>query len=351
MRLLNALELLLGRCEIWEKFAHRGVSLRVEMLRLQQNIILLRHQQLQDWRRLRNFRESNQAKEAFLWTSDLILLLQDFTLEEMQTVTDEHRQPDPSSLVERSRLQELWTYLETNLLAKPIGQYDSRLHIVEMLSQLLLAERSSPGKVQMGCVLGHFHHYAQLTRFKVERALERQRRAMDKEIQGLLKIARWDFSRHGALKETTRKGHYQLGKVIKKFDAFLQEPVVGYLATPTISTPDKRALEKSILHNIIYQFEDGKSIATAMKSKSDIPSWFYHRLRCSRGGMMEWVERLSDEVRVSLSNIDTITSTGRKRLVIQLKNRLVDELKIQLLVRLAISSFLINSVNFFPVMR
>lgn len=130
MSLVNALELLLDRCERWEKFAHRGVSLKSQMSQLGQHIVLLRHQQLQDWRELRNFRESTQSREAFLWTPDVVLFLKDLVEEQ-----------EEENEISRSCCQTLWSYLEKNTLSKPIGQFDTRLQIIDVLSQLLQVSR------------------------------------------------------------------------------------------------------------------------------------------------------------------------------------------------------------------
>lgn len=78
------------------------------------------------------------------------------------------------------------------------------------------------GHKQLGCLLGHFAKYIEVIRPKVDLALARQRKVMDKEIRDLLEITRWDFTRHDTLRQSIHRAHYQLGKAIKKFDAFLQ---------------------------------------------------------------------------------------------------------------------------------
>lgn len=75
---------------------------------------------------------------------------------------------------------------------------------------------------QIGWLLGHFAAYCGLVREKADTVLASGRRAMDHELKSLLRIVRWDFTRPAALKVSIQKGHYQLGKSIKKFDAFLQ---------------------------------------------------------------------------------------------------------------------------------
>lgn len=327
MSLVNALELLLDRCERWEKFAHRDISLKSEMSQLKQRIVILRHQQLQDWRELRNFHESAQAKEGFLWTPDLVLTLQAFITEKNEDDTT----TATMNYLSRSRCQTLWSYLEESTLSKPIGQFDSRLQVVKVISYLLRMETSNAKSVLLGNLLGHFYIYSRLALPKIELAFSHQRKMMDKEIKGLVKITGWDFTRHQLLRESIHKTHYQLGKVIKRFDAFLQEPVIGYLSTPSSdieSVTNGTALENMILRRSIYEL--GPDVSVIIKSIGS--SLLSDRLRCIDGGMMGWVRDLIEEIRPSLLNVDTTTSTVKKRWILELRNRLMNELKIQLLV-------------------
>lgn len=128
MSLLNALELLLSRCERWEPFAHRHVSLKAEMAQLRSRIVFLRHQQLQDWRDLRNFREETRAKEAYVWTPDLVLFLREIIVDNANNSLQDE--------ISKSHCQKVWSYLEMNTLSKSIGQFESRLHVIEVVSQM-----------------------------------------------------------------------------------------------------------------------------------------------------------------------------------------------------------------------
>lgn len=308
--------------------------MKVEVLKLRQQVVFLRQQQLQDWRQLRNFHESSQAKAAYLWISDLMLILQGIIDQNQMHSSCSHA--DYDSALSKDRIQMLWTYLEKHTLMKSIGEFDTRIQVVQVLSQLLRQESSNKKVVQLGCVLGHYCKYIELVRPRVDLVLSCQRKVMDKEIQTLLKVTRWDISQHEALRESIHKAHYQLGKAIKKFSSFLQETTVGYL-TPKSSEDNEttgKILARSILRHTMCNFEDMDKVKRIMLLTSEEEEYGDY-FKCCSAGMLEWVKSLGDEIRISVSAIDTLTSIAKKRLATELRNRLMAELKLELLVSIS----------------
>jgi len=84
-----------------------------------------------------------------------------------------------------------------------------------------------------GRVALHVHGFSSRWLPIVEKALKGKVEGVDKEIQDLAGIVRWDMSNHHALKESVARSHRQLSKAIKRFDDTLQELADPILAVGT----------------------------------------------------------------------------------------------------------------------
>lgn len=175
MAFLNALELLSSRCEKWEVFAHRGVTLKAQVAVLQKHLLLLRHHQLDDWKQLRNYREESHAKAAFKWLPELIAVVKELMLPSSDHMPDVGLQfpttrssseaeqclfgsalPATDSKTLKERCQYLWSYLEQNIFPKPIGEFEARLNVIILVSQLFQVICVTPALKLRDCDIHDF---------------------------------------------------------------------------------------------------------------------------------------------------------------------------------------------------
>jgi midasin (ATPase involved in ribosome maturation) len=140
---MNILQLVISRCEKWETFAHRQISLKESTAKLTKYLFLLRNHQLSDWRELRNHREEHFSISVTSWAPQLIEFVSQLVHEMYQNVKPKQwatceniisSLQDQSSLFSKSHVQLLWSYLEQNIFPKPLGEFEARLNIISMAS-------------------------------------------------------------------------------------------------------------------------------------------------------------------------------------------------------------------------
>eukprot|EP00435_Cladocopium_sp_Y103_P050180 s923_g15.t1 len=208
MTVVTMLELLLGRATVWEEAAARHVSLQAQIQPLKALVVSLRERQLLEWKGLRQIREQHWERHGAKWWLHLIGLLS----EDMDA---------------RSLVDELLKFVRTS----PLGEFRLRLQMLHAAARLHLEAEDSSSS---GLVAHHVWHFSRRWLPAVEKELVKTQQAMEKEIQDLVKIVRWDLSNYHALKDSVSRSHRQLSRAIKRFDDNLQELVDMVLSRATV---------------------------------------------------------------------------------------------------------------------
>lgn len=238
-KLLSVLEQLLLQTEDWEMYANRENSLKAHQIAITNLIVEWRRLELSCWNGLLESQSRIFTDEvAEYWFRLYELLIR-----------------GPLSAAEDGLpkyLQQLPSLLDDFIRTSSLGQFKARLDLLRsfetLISRLVLKDAD---QAVLSCVrrIVHFSWRSyDLFASDLSISLENQRRTLAKEIEGFIKLASWRDVNVQALKQSARKTHYQLYKIIRKFRDILRQPIVDKLI-PLFSveiTEDTKQVEQSI---------------------------------------------------------------------------------------------------------
>ncbi|KAG8975750.1 hypothetical protein FRB90_009435, partial [Tulasnella sp. 427] len=205
-KVLAALERLLLHTEDWERYAHKGNSLREERGEITGLIVEWRRMELSCWRRLLDSQgERFEVEGVAVWW---------FRLYEAVVVAV------------RGEVDGLSPVLDGFMVASPLGQYSARLRLLHSFAEFVHrggGEEESLRKVE--ALLRSTHAFFKQFEGEVVRKLSENRRKLDDEVKGFVKLASWRDVNVHALKASAEKTHRQLHKSVRKLKEVLQSPV------------------------------------------------------------------------------------------------------------------------------
>ena len=232
-KLLTIAENLFETVEQWQSIASREFSAAAEQEQLSQIIIKWRRMELSSWAKLLDREEEQHKINAGSWF---------FMLYEAIIV-------NPRRLVEEDQLDqkyltELVSTLQDFLRGSTLGEYLSRLELVRSFGDLLEGAMSSLSDLRpiwesLTSVVQYFD------RFKV--TVENQRLTARKELDRLvaeqIKLGSWKDANPRALRDSARKSHARLFRVVRKYRKVLALPVEAWKADETTqsSNEEKKA--------------------------------------------------------------------------------------------------------------
>ena len=126
----------------------------------------------------------------------------------------------------RRHTLELIGTLEQFFRQTSIGQFCERLHLVETFNDHLgLLVKDWPSlRVVRTAILNFLRFYNRFVA-TVEESLRKGRRALEKSMKEVILLASWKDTNIMALRESAKRSHHKLFKVIRKYRALLAEPV------------------------------------------------------------------------------------------------------------------------------
>ncbi|KAG6007079.1 hypothetical protein E4U21_006341 [Claviceps maximensis] len=217
----------------------------------------------------------------------------------------------PLTMVEsRSDLQEYSTSLIENLelyfSSSIIGQFKTRVALLRQLLshlQMLTREHSS---LEIICVaVENFVQYYARFEKTADEAIHKGRVPIDKKMKDVLLMASWKDTNINALRESARKSHQKLFRLIRKFRGVLGQEMKLYIAQ---GLPDEDITVKT---SIAAQPDTNSTEITITGSHSELlekslPGWLEsHRRLANLSKTISVMRRISysPEVSSNLSNL------------------------------------------------
>ena len=237
-KILSALEQLLPNIEDWEMYANRENSLRAEQQTLISLIVSWRRLELLAWQGLLD----RQAVDFASSTSEWWFKLYDATIRGVMSLAEAEAE-DPSGMT--NFFNDLVPLLDEFITSSAVGQFSARLSLLRSMELYAdkLADFESGNKA---AGLRRVHRILHATRMyysqfnaKVSESLTTQRSALEKEVQGFIKLASWKDVNIHALRQSAQKTHRQLYKVIRKFRDVLRQPTSPILTRHSSDTPSQ----------------------------------------------------------------------------------------------------------------
>ncbi|KAF8630919.1 hypothetical protein AX17_005277 [Amanita inopinata Kibby_2008] len=245
-KLLSALEQLLVQTEDWEIYANKENTLKTYQRDLTHLIVEWRRLELSCWQGLLDSQVRTFSIEAFSWW---------FRLYEscVRGVLDACEQEQNGQLGSMSQyLSNLIPLLDDYISSSPLGQFHIRLQLLQSFERYLtyLKELSIPyrraGLSRAQRVLHATVRYYELYSSSLSRSISDQKMGLEREIRELIKLASWKDINVQALKASSRKTHYQLFKIIRKFRDVLKQPVLEKLSPEAAGDAETKALDHHV---------------------------------------------------------------------------------------------------------
>ena len=189
-----------------------------------------------------------------------------------------------------AHINDLMTILHTFVQNSTVGQFKGRLRLLRVfqkhISQFLDGQHRLSGSIEnLVC------YYTEYTAIFTERILEARKKA-EKEVKEVILLASWKDTNIIALRESARRSHYKLYKIVRRYRASLGEPVLPALQG---SMPEK-SLEgieptPSALVDIIIPPHFGSA---QMICAAAVDTWNYRPLRLlDIPGTVKFIQRIS----------------------------------------------------------
>ncbi|KAI9366171.1 hypothetical protein DFJ73DRAFT_164284 [Zopfochytrium polystomum] len=220
MKYLTAAELLLLKCNEWERYASRELSMKSCISQLTGLSVKWRGIELQSWSVLLRIEEQKFAsKSNALWFN-------------LWSTLGSVAQSDS-----KESEKEVISVLDQFVLGSAMGEFDYRLSILlTFYNDPYLQSISNGPKIRS--ILYNIHSYYSQFLPQVKEHILQRKGPIQKELIEFTKIASWKDINVLALKESARRSHYQLAKFMRKYREILSGPVSTVILTIRQTLPE-----------------------------------------------------------------------------------------------------------------
>ncbi|KAB8257115.1 hypothetical protein BDV32DRAFT_160729 [Aspergillus pseudonomiae] len=215
-KFLTKLEKLHGLVHEWQLVASREYSAAGVYDEITNLIINWRRLELSTWARLLDLEKEKCVQDVSQWwfvAYEAIIGAPVQLAESGQTDLSEHT-------------QEVIATLENFFRSTTLGQYSERLLLVKNFRSLLsLYIQDFPCLKQLVSALDNFmQHYTQFGP-PVHKLLKERRSTLEKDIKEQIQLASWKDTNIVALRESAKRSHHKLFKLVRKYREILAQPV------------------------------------------------------------------------------------------------------------------------------
>ena len=217
-KLLTKVEQLHGFVHEWQVVASREFTAISLYDDLTDTIMSWRRLELSTWARLLDMEDQKCKEDADSWwfIAYEVIIAAPLSIASAKEDMQSHAEGTFSTLAEF-------------LTATSIGQYAHRLGMVDSFRKhvkLLVSEFPLMGI--MYNALGNFLNYYRSFEALIQESLSKGRRALEKDIRGI--IPKFKDTNINALRESAKRSHHKLFKVVRKYVALLAQPSGTVLA-------------------------------------------------------------------------------------------------------------------------
>ncbi|KAJ9609057.1 AAA ATPase midasin [Cladophialophora chaetospira] len=215
-KLLTKTEKLYEMVSQWQSVASREWSVTELVEQLSSLIISWRRLELSSWSRLLDEEKQRHEQDAHAWY---------FVAYEAVIHNSKNIDPDDCDL--QAYRKTLVQTLEEFFRSTTLGQYSSRLELLDTLNKTLqsMADENQHVQTIAGSVRSIIDHHRRYMA-GVEALLQKGRADLEKALTEQIKLASWKDTNITALRESARRSHHKLFKIVRKYRALLNQVVV-----------------------------------------------------------------------------------------------------------------------------
>ena len=124
----------------------------------------------------------------------------------------------------RIHVEDLFRTLSELIMVTSLGQYVHRLDMITNFQKYIeLLEKETPSMTLVRNALTNFLSYYSRFKMPVQEALLKGRQALEKDIKEIVLLASWKDTNIIALRDSAKRSHHKLFKVIRKYRLLLAE--------------------------------------------------------------------------------------------------------------------------------
>lgn len=214
-KLLTKTEKLLDIVGQWQAVASREYSAVKNVDDLTKLIIRWRQLELSSWSRLLDLEQQKIEGNAQSW----YFMLYEAIISNPRQVLDQK-----GNLL--AYLRELARTLEDFLTSTSCGEFSYRLILCQSFEKFLISVVAGDETLEpvLSCVKNLIRHHERYQQ-TAESALAKGRSELELKLREQIKLASWKDTNVSALRESARRSHFKLFKIVRKYRALLSQPL------------------------------------------------------------------------------------------------------------------------------
>lgn len=266
-KLLHKIETIFNFMNEWEKFASSQVTLKSHYEELTKLIVSWRKLELSSWKCLFQFEKANIERGIGKWWFHLF---ESIIVPYIQS-QDQQEDGKPSVV-------QIVAALNIFMSETTYGEFVPRLNLVKAFKNHIATLSLSDGEI-FNALCNIIAFYEQFIP-KIEEAIEQTKKTLEKDVSDVILLASWKDVNIDALKQSSRRSHNNLYKIVRKYRALLNQPVSSIIQG---GVPDEtRIVVEEKIFRVIEPMPQTKDEKLAiLKICSAIPTWSDrpHRLK------------------------------------------------------------------------
>lgn len=202
----------------WQEVASREFSISNLFDELRSRIIEWRRFELSCWPRLFDLEEATMdRKDTQIW----------YNLYEVIVFTPSQHGHDVNFEFLSTTIRLLMQFVRSST----IGQFAGRLRNLKAFAQLTAQKAiTAPKYLHFSQAIEHVFNYFSCFRTSIQQFLSQERKVLAKEVSQVIKLASWKDTNVFALRESSRRSHRTLYKIVHKYRRVLLTPAQQILA-------------------------------------------------------------------------------------------------------------------------
>lgn len=213
-KLLHKIEVLHGFLNEWEKFASSQVTLKHHYEELTTLIVSWRKLELRSWKSLFSYEHLTFEKKLGKWWFHLF---ESIVVPFIQTNDDDDEETEKPSAVQ------LLAAMNIFMSEASYGEFEPRLNLVKAFRRHITSMAGMDSDIANG--LGNFIKFYEQFVAHINATIKDTKKKLEKEVSEVILLASWKDVNIDALKQSSRKSHNNLYKVVRKYRNLLATPV------------------------------------------------------------------------------------------------------------------------------
>ena len=265
-KLLTRVEKLHGYVYEWQLVASREFNVASLENETKEMIIGWRRLELATWARLLDFEREKCLEDVKLWWfvayESIIAAIWAFK--------------ENKNMV-RSYMEPLIAELRSFLVSTSLGQYSARLNLISTFSKYSeYLSHQYPAMAILHQALESLLYFHRKYEPNVHQTLDKGREPLEKEMKDIVLMASWRDTNIIALRDSAKRSHHKLFKMVRKYRALLAQPVEDALKQATAQDSAATEGQRAIASTSGTQLLDRRVLEICKKS---FPGWDTKPLR------------------------------------------------------------------------